>query len=108
MMKVILPNLNPFIHSYHVNENDKRKSTIMKNGKALLGIIAGIAAGTAIGVLIAPHKGWRTRKFIKRRVSDLADVFNEKIEEKLEDSLGRPFRKCKKSEQPSEKNTVEV
>jgi gas vesicle protein len=75
----------------------------MKNGKAILGILAGVAAGTAIGILIAPHKGWRTRKFIKRGADQLADLVKERMEERLEDvykGLGLP--ECKhndKSEQ---------
>lgn len=60
----------------------------MNTGKAVAGILAGIAVGTAIGIMIAPHKGWRTRKFMKRRARDLADLVNEKIEEKLEDVAG--------------------
>lgn len=60
----------------------------MNTGKAVAGILAGIAVGTAIGIMIAPHKGWRTRKFMKRRARDLADLVNEKIEEKIEDVAG--------------------
>ena len=61
----------------------------MNNGKAMLGILAGVAVGTAIGILVAPHKGSRTRKFIKRRAEDVADLVNEKIEEKIEDAMRR-------------------
>lgn len=34
----------------------------MKNGKFLSGIIAGLGAGTVLGILFAPEKGSVTRK----------------------------------------------
>lgn len=76
----------------------------MNTGKALIGILAGVAAGTAIGVLIAPHKGWRTRKLIKRRAKDIAAIIDEKIEERIEDVTEKlRLTKCKSkfSEKPS-------
>jgi len=36
-------------------------------------ILAGILAGVAIGVLIAPAKGAETRKKISRKVDDASD-----------------------------------
>jgi gas vesicle protein len=57
----------------------------MTKGKALLGVLAGIAAGAALGVLFAPDKGANTRKNITRKGEDLADAINEKIEEKFDE-----------------------
>ena len=39
----------------------------MKNGKVLLGVLAGIAAGALIGVLLAPEKGSDMRKNISKK-----------------------------------------
>jgi gas vesicle protein len=57
----------------------------MTKGKVLLGVLVGIAAGAALGVLFAPDKGANTRKNITRKGEDLADAINEKIEEKFDE-----------------------
>ena len=36
----------------------------MSTGKVMLGILAGLAAGEALGILFAPDKGSETRKKI--------------------------------------------
>ena len=57
----------------------------MNRGKALLGVLAGVATGVAIGMLFAPDKGSTTRKKISRTGEDLADALDEKIDEKFND-----------------------
>lgn len=57
----------------------------MKNGKASLGILAGIATGAALGMLFAPKKGSMLRKAIVRKGEDLLDTVSEEIEEKYEE-----------------------
>jgi gas vesicle protein len=39
----------------------------MKTGKVFLGILAGIAAGATLGILLAPDKGSSTRKKIYQK-----------------------------------------
>lgn len=56
----------------------------MKNNKALLGFLGGIAAGALLGVLYAPDKGSKTRKKIKQKGSQYADDAKDKADEILE------------------------
>jgi len=51
----------------------------MSAGKVLLGVMAGAAAGVAIGILIAPDKGSATRK----KIMDMADDYAGNLEEKI-------------------------
>lgn len=45
----------------------------MKNGKFLAGIIAGMGAGTLLGLLFAPAKGSTTRKRLMKLTSKAKD-----------------------------------
>ena len=56
----------------------------MKNNKAWLGFLGGIAAGALLGVLYAPDKGSKTRKKIKQKGGKYADDAKDKAEEILE------------------------
>ena len=53
----------------------------MKSGKIILGVLAGLAAGAALGILFAPDKGSETRKKIAEKGkdcgADMKDKFNE-------------------------------
>ncbi len=66
----------------------------MSTGKILLGVLAGMAAGAAAGILLAPDKGSETRKKISKRsdkfLSDIRGSFGELIDgvnDKLETVL---------------------
>jgi len=69
----------------------------MTTGKALLGVLAGIAAGTVIGIILAPAKSGRLRKIISRKSEDLADAINDKIDEKFEELLKNVSGRVKKT-----------
>ncbi len=51
----------------------------MSSGKVLLGLLAGVAAGAALGILFAPDKGTETRRTISRKGSEYADELGEKF-----------------------------
>ncbi|HNW75171.1 MAG TPA: YtxH domain-containing protein [Bacteroidales bacterium] len=50
---------------------------------ALLAGIFGLAAGIGIGMLIAPAKGSKTRKRLKKRIMGFADFVEDGLSEKL-------------------------
>lgn len=80
----------------------------MSTGKALLAVLAGVAAGAALGVLFAPEKGSDTRKKILRKGEDLSDAVNEKINEKFDElvnSITGKVRKTKTGNEPVASST---
>ena len=69
----------------------------MNTGKALLGILGGLAAGALLGVLLAPDKGVKTRKKIvkkgeayldemKGKVDEMVDEVNEKFDDMMKEA----------------------
>ena len=56
----------------------------MGKGSTLAGLVAGIAAGTVLGILFAPEKGSDTRKKISKKskdsLKDLKNKYNETID----------------------------
>ena len=56
----------------------------MSSGKLLLGIIAGVAAGAAIGILFAPDKGTKTRKTISKKADGYVEDLNGKFDDFLQ------------------------
>ncbi|RZJ30611.1 MAG: YtxH domain-containing protein [Flavobacterium sp.] len=50
----------------------------MSTGKVVLGTLAGIAIGAAVGVLMAPDKGTETRKKILKKKGELSENLKEK------------------------------
>jgi len=61
----------------------------MKNGKVLLGVLAGAAAGALLGILLAPQKGSITRRKIVRKGEDYLDGAKDKFDELLEEANAR-------------------
>jgi len=80
----------------------------MSSGKALLGVLAGIAAGAVLGILFAPEKGSNTRKNISRKTADLMDAMNDKIDEKVNEVMDVVTGKMKKAKSQNETAKAEV
>jgi gas vesicle protein len=53
------------------------------SSKVLIAAIAGVAAGIGIGILIAPAKGSKTRKRLKKRIMGMADFMQTEMEDKF-------------------------
>ncbi|MEQ7798227.1 YtxH domain-containing protein [Pedobacter sp. ASV1-7] len=48
------------------------------NSKVLVGLLVGLAAGTALGLLFAPEKGSETRDRLSQSLKDLGDSIKDK------------------------------
>jgi len=66
----------------------------MNNGKVMLGVLAGVAAGALIGILFAPDKGSKTRRKILDKSEDYADDLKTKITD-LWESITEKFETAK-------------
>ena len=51
----------------------------MERGKVILGMLAGAAAGSLIGILFAPDKGVDTRKKVVHKGGEYVNDLKEKI-----------------------------
>ncbi|MHA4893850.1 YtxH domain-containing protein [Pedobacter sp. PWIIR3] len=47
------------------------------NSKVLIGLLAGLAAGAALGLLFAPEKGSETRDKLSQSLKDLGDSIKD-------------------------------
>jgi gas vesicle protein len=72
----------------------------MTTGRAFLGVVAGIAAGAALGALFSP--GSRSRKNISKKGEDLANALNEKIDKKFDELLNAIAGRVKKTRMTDE------
>ncbi|MHC1731434.1 MAG: YtxH domain-containing protein [Bacteroidales bacterium] len=57
----------------------------MSSGKVVLALLAGVAAGAALGILFAPAKGSETRKGLAGKGEDLKESIKDKFNEFLDD-----------------------
>jgi gas vesicle protein len=60
----------------------------MSSGKILLGVVAGVAAGTVLGMLVAPRKGSASRKKVAQTGSEYAEEAKDKFNEYIDAVTG--------------------
>jgi gas vesicle protein len=61
----------------------------MTNSKTVAALFVGIAVGATAGLLLAPHKGTKTRKKILKKGNDILGNIKNKTEEVGEQIKGR-------------------
>lgn len=58
------------------------------NSKVLIGLLAGLAAGAALGLLFAPDKGTETRDKLSQSLKDLSDTIKDKAADEINNLSG--------------------
>lgn len=53
------------------------------NSKVLIGLLAGLAAGAALGLLFAPEKGSETRDKLSQSLKDLSDTIRDRAADEI-------------------------
>ena len=61
----------------------------MNAGKVFLGVLAGVAVGTTLGVLFAPKKGSSMRKRISRKSDEYVNELEARFNDFMEDIAGK-------------------
>jgi gas vesicle protein len=54
------------------------------NSKVLIGLLAGLAAGAALGLLFAPEKGSETRDKLNQSLKDFGDSIRDKAADEID------------------------
>ncbi len=54
------------------------------NSKVLIGLLAGLAAGAALGLLFAPEKGSDTRDKLSQSLKDFGDSIRDKAADEID------------------------
>ncbi len=62
----------------------------MSTAKVIVGVLAGVAVGAAIGILFSPDKGANTRKKITKKGEDMMHEFEDGISE-IYDALSKKY-----------------
>lgn len=68
----------------------------MNQGKAFLGILAGVAAGTVLGMVLAHRSKRADNSRLSKKGEDLANALSERIDEKFDEFVKSAAGKVRK------------
>lgn len=71
------------------------------SGKLIIAAAVGLAAGIGVGMLIAPAKGSKTRKRLKKKIMGFADMMQDDLSEKI-NAFKSAFTSEEESAEPME------
>ena len=93
-----------------ININIKKftKMSRERNSGIVLGILAGAAIGSLLGVLFAPEKGVETRRKLRRKAEDLRDEALDHYEHLRDEALEHYEKISGKVKQGAEKVVADV
>ena len=77
----------------------------MDSGKFVLGVLAGVAIGATLGVLLAPDKGSDTRQKITDKGDEYVDMLEDKFNDLVE-SLKKKFDDAKEDAKGAANNEL--
>jgi gas vesicle protein len=75
--------------------------------KVWLAALVGVAAGIGVGMLIAPAKGSKTRKRLKKRIMGIANMVQDDLSEQL-NAFKSAFSADEKYEYPGDEPVADV
>jgi len=58
------------------------------NSKVVVALLAGLAAGAALGILFAPEKGTETRDWLSESLKSLSDTIKETAAAEIDNLVG--------------------
>ncbi len=75
-------------YNYYIPASTNKYSTqnvnvMNDNSKVLIGLLAGLAAGAALGLLFAPEKGSETRDKLSQSLKDLGDTIRDRAADEI-------------------------
>jgi gas vesicle protein len=85
---VLLRYLARFLAVYKTISQLKNYNSMNDNSKVVIALLAGLAAGAALGMLFAPDKGSETRDMLSESLKNLGDSIKETAANEINNLVG--------------------
>jgi gas vesicle protein len=77
-----------FLAVYKTISQLKNYNSMNDNSKVVIALLAGLAAGAALGILFAPEKGSETRDMLSESLKNLGDSIKETAANEINNLVG--------------------